>query len=120
MTPVAAAVLADQVARERGLCESGLARVVELGAGESAAAFDQVADDQIVLLARRVLEVADRVDAQRIGNQPGLLRQSLDRIQDVRVEHLAAFGHDGEQHVVDLGVLVLQLLEGLAAAGCRR
>ncbi len=59
-----------------------------------------------------MLKVADRVDADRVGNLPGSLRQSFDRRQRFRRESVAVGRLEHEEEVVVLRVGGLQVLEG--------
>ena len=75
--------------------------------------FDQVFDDQVVVDRVGVLEVADRIDADREGYLPGLFGQAFDRGQRLLREGGLVGRFEHEQEVVVFGVGVLQVFECL-------
>ena len=83
----------------------------ELVGAEVGATDYQIADYQVVFFGDGVLEVADRIDAERVGQEPGFGGELFNCRQDFGAEGVARIGDDGEEDVVDFGVGALYGLE---------
>ena len=59
-----------------------------------------------------MLEIADRVHSDHIGDLPGLFSERLNGIDDTWTENLLGIGFNVEQNVIVFGVGVLKMLEG--------
>jgi hypothetical protein len=64
----------------------------------------EIADDELVALGARVLEVGDRVHADGVRRGPADGGEFLHRAQGLAREHAAVTRRDDERHVVGLGV----------------
>ncbi len=102
----------DLVAQQR-FGQRHVAAIGEIVSALRGRVADQVLDDQVVLDRVGVLEVADRVDADRVRNLPGGLGELLDRGQRLGVECTSRTRLDDEEEIVVLRVRVLQVLERL-------
>ena len=105
-------VASDQVAGEQRLGHGDLSLVVQLGLFHAPAVTDQVGNGQIISYRLAVLEIAQRIHADRVGDLPGLFGQLLDRVGDFGGEHVPPLRFQHEQNVVVLGVGRLKVFEG--------
>ena len=73
----------------------------------------EVFDNEIVLGRVGVLEVADRIDTNRVRDLPGGLGQFLDGRQRLAIKGRAFLRFNNKEEIVVLRVGVLQFFEGL-------
>ena len=106
------AAFGDEALFERGLGERCRAHLGKRLIAERLRVLGHVADDEIVFLRLRVLEICDRVDPVGVGDLPRRRRQFLDRRQRIAREYVAVTRCDDHHDAVVLDVGVFDILEG--------
>ena len=108
-----AAVCRHDLVAQQGFSERDITtRLEERGVAVSSP-LHEVLDDEVVLLGVGVLEVRDRVHADRVRDLPGRLGQFLDGRQGLAIKSRAGFRLHDEEEVVVLRVGVLQFFKRL-------
>ena len=96
---------------QQGFLAGNSANTLQVLRAETRRMANQVFDNQLIPVGTSVLEVRQRIDPDRVGNLPGLLGQPCDRLQRLDAVHIAVRGRHDKQHIIRLGVGVLQGLE---------
>ncbi len=99
-----AAIRRHELIAQQRLGQSDLTTARALVVIEKRTVAKEILDDEVVLDAIAVLKVADRVDADRVGDLPGFTRQQLHRGYRVARERVSTRGLQNEQKVVVLRV----------------
>ena len=102
----------DAVAQQ-GLGHSHGLGIGQFGGRQLQRTDDQIPHEQVIALSAGVLKIGDRVDPDRVRDLPCLSGEPFDGCQGLRLEYLAVPWRNHEQHIVVLGVGILERLEGL-------